>query len=84
MPLMATSSWSGSKAAPVVPVARTRPQFGSLPNIAHLNRLSAGDRAADLDRVVLGGRTDDLDRDLLGRALGVADELRAEVGGRRR
>ena len=37
---MATSSSSGSKAAWVVPMAAsTRPQFGSLPNSAHLSRL---------------------------------------------
>ena len=61
-PLIATSSRSGSKAAPVVPIAAsTRPQFGSLPNSAHLSRLLRAIDAADLDGVVLGGRADDLD-----------------------
>src|SRR4051794_15181855 len=39
-PLMLTSTWSASNAASVVPMAaRTRPQFGSLPNSAVLSRL---------------------------------------------
>src|SRR4051795_9038067 len=39
-PLMLTSTWSASNAASVVPMAaRTRPQFGSLPNSAVLIRL---------------------------------------------
>jgi hypothetical protein len=38
--LIETSSWCGSKTAAVVPTAAsTRPQLGSLPNTAHLNRL---------------------------------------------
>src|SRR5215469_1022426 len=39
-PLTATSSWSGSNAASVVPTAaRIRPQLGSLPNSAVFTRL---------------------------------------------
>ena len=39
-PFMVTSRAAGSKAAAVVPTAAsTRPQLGSLPNTAHLNRL---------------------------------------------
>ena len=80
-PLMETSRVSGSNAACVVPAAdSTRPQFGSLPNSAHLSRFERETAAADLDGLVLGGGVDDLDADPLGDALGVGDELLAEIG----
>ena len=71
---MATSSWSGSNAARVVPIAAsTRPQLGSLPNSAHLSRLlRAMLRPTSTASSSLGG-AGDLDADLLGRALGVGD-----------
>src|SRR5579864_4352869 len=63
MPLIATLSRSGSKIASVVPTAaRTRPQLGSSPPMAHLSRFP-GHGAPDGDRVGLGGGPDDLDRD---------------------
>ena len=52
----ATSRSAGSKAASVVPMeASTRPQLGSLPKTADLNRALRATDAADLDGVVLGG-----------------------------
>ena len=79
-PLMLTSSRSGSNAAEVVPTAaRTRPQFGSLPNNAHLSRLframarptstASSSEAAPLTT----------NGDMLRRALGVIDELAGQV-----
>ncbi len=58
-PFIVTSRAAGSKAARVVPTAaRTRPQLGSLPKIAHLKRLLRATARADLERVVDARRAD--------------------------
>ena len=65
-PFIVTSRAAGSKAARVVPTAaRTRPQLGSLPKIAHLKRLLRATARADLERVVHAGRAADLDGDVV-------------------
>ena len=72
---------SASKVAAVVPTAaRTRPQLGSAPKIAHLKRLLRATLRADLEGVVHGRRAADLDGDVVVGALGVGDELAGEVG----
>ena len=71
----------GSKAADVVPTAAsTRPQFGSSPWTAHLNRLlRATARATSTASSSVAAPTTSI-RDVLARALGVGDQLPGQVG----
>ena len=82
-PFMDTFSWSGSKAASVVPTAEsTRPQFGSLPKMAVLNRLERATARLTVSASRSLAALNRADGDVVAGALGVADQLAGP--GRRR
>ena len=80
-PFIATSRSAGSKAACVVPMlASTRPQLGSLPKTAALNRLLRAIERPTSTASSSVAASSDGDRDLVVGALGVGEQLHGQVG----
>ena len=79
-PLNATSSWSGSKSAAVVPIGGEHPApVGVAAEDRALEQVAPGDRSADLDRVGLGRRVLHVDGDVVRGALGVGEQLQGQI-----
>ena len=85
---MVTSSVVASKGATdsgTVPAAEMmRPQLGSPPKTAALNRLERATARPTASAACLGGRADDGDGDVVGRALGVGNEAARDLAHTRR